>query len=103
MMTKRNFIAMAIVAGAALAASPAANASVAGGLAKTSLPASTATSTAPVAQGNIILAHGWRWRHHHQWYGGYGFGHCHWLKRKWRHTGKRYWKRRYFRCINGWY
>ena len=41
----------------------------------------------------------------------YGYGYynsyygssCHWLKRKARRTGSRYWWRRYYRCVDRYY
>jgi hypothetical protein len=80
---------------------------VAGGLAASAVATTTATTTTvPATQGNIILAHGWGGhKHGWGWGGGYGHGYgygggCRWLKRKWHRTGRHYWKKRYFRCIN---
>jgi hypothetical protein len=30
-------------------------------------------------------------------------GGCHRLKRKWHRTGSRYWRKRYYRCVNRYY
>lgn len=54
-------------------------------------------------------AHGRHHRHHHHhfrhWHAPVfiteSYGSCHYLYRKWRYTGSRYWKFRYFDCIGG--
>ena len=107
-----NLLAVAVLAAATFAASQSANATMAAGqMAMTAPVANAVMDTASTTTGGMVqLAHGKRWRHWHGHYGhgfyGYGpyyGGGCHWLKRKWHRTGKYYWKKRYFRCINGWY
>lgn len=112
MINKTNIMAVAIVAAAAFTAVPSANASVAGGLSSAAAAATTAT-VAPGAQGNVVLAGGrrhrhfrWgghRWGYGHGWGYGRGFRNCHWLKRKARRTGRRYWWNRYYNCRDGYY
>jgi len=114
MSKKTNILAAAVFAAAAFAAMPAANATVAAGqMAAAATPAAATTNAAAEVQ----LVGGRRWRHrgrwhrkHRGWYGGYGFyapvyfrGGCHRLKRKWHRTGSRYWRNRYYRCVNRYY
>lgn len=105
-----NLLAVAVLAAATFAASQSANATVAAGQMATTAPIANAVMDTSAASGMVQLAHGKRWRHFHGHFGHgyYGYrpyygGGCHWLKRKWHRTGKYYWKKRYFRCINGWY
>jgi len=127
MMTKTNLIAAAMIAAATFAAAPASNATVAAGQMAANA-ATAAQTTAAMAQsasgnvavepvaGNVHLAGGKFKKHHHRHghfghrFHGYGFydpiyfdDGCHWLKRKWHRTGRYYWKKRYFRCISGYY
>ncbi len=109
MKTKTNILAAAVIAAATLFAMPAANAGVAAG----QMAAAATPAVATTADAAVQLVGGRRWRHHgHRWHGlhrwgGYGYyapvyygDGCHWMKRKWHRTGSRYWKKRYFRCIN---
>ena len=110
MINKTNFIAVAIVAAAAFTAVPSANASVVGGM-SSAAAAATTTSAVPAAQAGIVLVggkhrhrgwrHGYGWGHGHGWGHGYGFRNCHWLKRKARRTGRKYWWNRYYNCRHG--
>ncbi len=111
MFNKTNLFAVAIIAAAAFTAAPSANATVAGGMSAASAAATTAAAT--TIQADVVLAGGRKHRHGHRhwphgwgggiYYGdyGYGFRDCFWLKRKARHTGRRYWWNRYYNCRNG--
>ena len=108
MISKRNFMAVAIVAAAAFTAVPSANATVAAGMSATT--AATTTAALPTAPAGVVLAHGWGGHWHGGWGwhpGRWGYGHrwrkCRWLKRKARRTGRRYWWNRYYRCRNRFY
>ena len=41
---------------------------------------------------------GHHWGHHHVYHGGYKFRGCYRFKRKFYHTGKKYWLNRYYEC-----
>ncbi|MCB1493818.1 MAG: hypothetical protein KDJ77_18780 [Rhodobiaceae bacterium] len=57
----------------------------------------------------ITIGHKHHWKKHHKWHnGGYivisdPYRSCHFLKKKARYTGSRYWWNQYRLCVNGYY
>lgn len=116
MTKKTNLLAMAVFAAAAFVAAPSANATPAAGMmAGIAAPVSGAIGAADtgvqLAGGRRHRGHRHghrRWRHGHFGHVYLGYvprygGGCRWLKRKWRRTGSRYWRKRYYRCVNRYY
>ena len=70
-------------------------------LALTALAASV-TAFAPAGEAEagkrlrIVIGHGHHWHHHHHLR---YYDPCHYYYKKWKWTGKRHWKKKYYECI----